>query len=770
MDQHLLEVGGKHVSRVEDLRLITGAGKYAADWNLQGQLYACFLRSDRAHARLRSVDVAAARKHPGVVGVYTGADAVKAGYVQSPYMVTFAGKNGMKSHKTERPVLATEKVRFVGDLIALVVADSALVAQDATELIEVDYEDLPVVVDPELALAEGAPQLHGNIPRNMPFEYEGGDAAAVAAAFSRAHHLTRLKVDCTRVVPSPMEPRACLVAYQSADDSYDVHVCVQGVNMMRRQISSYTRVPEEKLRIHARDVGGGFGQRSSVYPEYCALMIASREIGRPVKWVSTRSEGFMSDTHGRANLISGELAIDRDGRFTGMRLEWVTDMGAYLSPAGPGGHIRNPLTCLNGVYKIPALYSSWRVALINAAPVAAYRGAGRPDIAYVIERLVNQAAFELKMDPAELRRRNFIPTSEFPYKTPTGTTYEFADLPGVLEKALKLADYHGFAARRAASEKAGRLRGIGLSTVIENTGTGVYPKDEIELEAHADGNLTAYSVSHSQGQGHPTTFAMVICKAMGLPFEKISVRQGEVGRELVGNHSGGSRTMVGAGSVCHLAALKLIEHGKSLAAEEFGVEPSQVDYARGEFSSRVSDRRMTLAQLATKKPVKVIAEGTFGTTYPNGCHIAEVEIDPDTGVTRIDSYVSVDDCGTVINHAIVEGQMHGAVAQGAGQVFGEHAVYDRDSGQLLTGSFSDYFMPRAGMLPEIVMAEHATPSSVSPLGIKGMGESGCTASLGALSNAVMNALQPLGVPPLDMPFTPAKVWQAIAAARSGRKG
>lgn len=764
---HLLDVQGKQVTRLEDLRLITGAGKYASDWNLPNQLYACFVRCDRAHARIVSVDTGAARAHPGVVGVYTGEDALRAGYVRSANFLTFTGKDGMKAHFPDRPVIAHGKVRFVGEPVAMIVAESALIAQDAAELVQVEYEDLPAMVDPEEAISGKALQLHESVPGNLPFEYEAGDAAATAAAIAGAAHVTRVKLESTRVNPNAMEPRACLVAYDQASDAYTVHVCVQGMNMMCKQLAAYTRLPEEKIKVVAREVGGGFGQRSTGYPEYCAVMIAAKATGRPVKWVSTRSEAFLSDTHGRANIISGELALDRDGRFLAMRLEWLADMGAYLAPAGPVSHIRNPTTCLTGMYRIPALYGHWRIALTNTAPVAAYRGAGRPDIAYIIERLVSRAAIELGIDAAELRRRNLIPAEAFPYKTPTGSTYDSADPPGLLEQAVKAADWSGFEARRKQSAQRGKLRGIGIAAVIENTGAGMFPKDEIELEAGADGTVTAYSVSHSQGQGHETTFAMVIAKALGIPVDRVKLEQAPTGKTLIGNHSGGSRTMVGAGTVCHIAAAKLIEHGKNLAADELGLEPSQIAYGDGTFSG--GGRKLTLAELAKKRAVSVVGEGTFGSTFPNGCHIAEVEIDPDTGVTRIASYVTVDDCGVVVNHAIVEGQMHGAVAQGAGQVFGEHVVYDRETGQLITGSFSDYYMPRAGLVPEMVMEEHPTPSRVNPLGIKGMGESGCTASIGCLVNAVLDAVKPLGIAHLDMPLTPAKVWTAIAAARGTAK-
>jgi aerobic carbon-monoxide dehydrogenase large subunit len=747
------------------VRLITGAGTYASDWNLPGQLHAFFLRSDRAHANIVSIDTAAARAQPGVAGVYTGEDAVRAGFVKAPTFLNFPGKDGKQGIIPERPALAHKRVRFVGEPVAVVVASSALGAQDAAELIDIEYDDLAPVIDPEKALSQGAAQLHDSIPRNFPFEYEAGDKAATEAAFAKAAHVTRLKMESTRVVPSPMEPRAAVVAYDGKDDTYTVHTCVQGVNMMKRQLAAYTQMPEDKFRVIARDVGGGFGQRSTAYPETCALLIASKATGKPVKWVGSRTEGFLSDTHGRGNIVEGELALDKDGRFLAIRLNWLADMGAYFAPAGPVSHIRNPVTCITGVYKIPVVYGYWRLAFTNTAPISAYRGAGRPDIAYVIERLVSNAAAELGVDAAELRRRNFIPPEAFPYKTPTGATYDNADLPGLLAKGLDLADWQGYGKRRAESEKRGKLRGIGIATVIENTGAGMYPKDEVEIEVDAKGEVTAYTVAHSQGQGHETTFAMMVAKALEIPVERVKIREGVPGRTIIGNHTGGSRSMVGAGTVCHLAAQKLVQNAKPIAAELMGIEPSQVSYAGGEFKGPEAAMKLTLAELAAKRSLTAKAEATITSTFPNGCHIAEVEIDPDTGVTGIASYRTVDDCGVVVNHAIVEGQIHGAVAQGAGQVFGEHAIYDRETGQLLTATFSDYYMPRAGLLPELEMEEHPTASRVNPLGIKGTGEAGCTASLPALVNAVVDALRPLGVHHLDMPLTTPKVWATIAAAR-----
>ena len=750
--------------RVEDFRLITGVGTYAADWNAPGQLYGCFVRSDHAHAEIIAVKTANALAHSGVKQVFTGADAVAAGYIRVAHVLAGPGRNGMKARALDRPVLAHGKVRFVGEAVALVVADSAAAAADAAELVEVEYQALQSITHPEDALAPGALQLDEAVPGNLIYETEAGNEAAVAAAIKGAAHVTRLRIDSTRVTPSPMEPRAALVQYNPASGEYRFNVCTQGVTTLRKTVSSWSGVAEDKLIFEARDVGGGFGQRTPAYPEYLALMIAARSLGKPVKWVSTRVEAFLTDNHGRGNIAEGELAMNSQGKFVAFRLNWIADMGAYLSP-GSAGHIRNTTTCLTGVYKIPALYALFRVPLTNTTPMGSYRGAGRPDIAYVVERFVDQAAVDMGIDAAEIRRRNFIPPEAFPYKTPTGSTYENADLPGLLAQALKLADYAGFAARRVQSEAAGKLRGIGISVVIEGSGAGNAPTDEVELELDASGTVTVYTVSKSQGHGHETTMAMIVADALDIPMAQVKVVQCAPGSKLQGNHTGGSRTTVGVGSVCFLAAHKLIEEGKSLAALELKLEPSQIQYAKGEFRSSQSPQIVKLADLAKAKTLKLMADGKFGSTFPNGCHITEVEIDKDTGAPQIVSYSAVDDCGNVINHAIVEGQLHGGVVQGAGQVFGEQIVYDRKTGQPLAASFMDYIMPRAGLVRELRGEEHPTISKVSPLGVKGVGESGCTASIPSLVNAVMDALRPLGVKHLDMPMTSSRLWSAIQAIK-----
>ena len=759
-------------NRREDLRLITGRGRYVADSNLPGQLHACCLRADRAHAEIETVNAEPALKRRGVVAVFTGADAIAADYKQFPNMMTFTNASGATILKPDRPVLAHGKVRFVGEAVAMVVAESARAALDALDAIEVVYRDLPVAVTVEDALAAGAAQLHASVPGNLCFEWDTGDAAAVDRAFATAAHVTRLTVVSQRVVPSPMELRGGLISFDASSDSYDIYTNSQGILMMRWQFAALTGVPEEKLRFHLHDVGGSFGQRSAVYPEHAAQMMAAKKLGRPIKWVASRSECFLSDSHGRGIVMAGELALDRDSKFLAARYNFLCDMGAYLTPTGPASHVRNPAIGMTGVYRIPALHGNFKVVLTNTAPVAAYRGAGRPDVAYVVERLVDQAASERKIERDELRRRKFIPLSAFPYKTPTMGVYEASDFAGCLGKALKAADWSGFDPRRETSRKAGKLRGIGLSTVIEGTAAGMFPKDQVAIEFDAQGRLEVYTVSLSTGQSHETTFTEIVAQTLGVAPEAVTLRESVQGKNLSGNHSGGSRSLVGCGSVCKLAAQKLIEQAKPLAAEELELEPSQLDYADGAFRSRDGEQMIGLLELAKKlvgtspHPMNLMAEASVGSTYPNGCHVAEVEIDPETGVTEIVSYTAVDDAGNVINHSVVEGQVHGGVAQGAGQVFGEHAVYDRESGQLLSGSFSDYYMPRAGWIRDIQVNDHPLPSKVNVLGAKGAGESGCTASLPSLVSAVLDAVRPLGIRHLDMPLTPSKVWHAIQTAKA----
>ncbi len=751
--------------RLEDDRMLTGRGRYVSDWNLPGQLHAHFVRSDRAHAEILGIDAGAAAAMPGVVAIYTGEDVAAAGLKSLPAAVPVKGRGGTELLKPDRPALAQGRVRFVGEPVAIVVAETPAAAADAAEAVFVDYRDLPVVVRAEAALAEGAPQLFDAVPRNCVFDYEAGDEKAVEEAFGRAARIVRLTVDNTRVVGNPMEPRACLAHYDEARDLHVLYACTQGVAGMRGQLAAVLGVPPEKVRVAAQEVGGGFGVRFNIYPEYCAAVMAARKLGRPVKWVGSRSEVFLADEQARDVISHGELALDGEGRFLGIRLRFVANLGAYLCPTGP---FINTLGIVNamGVYDVPAMHARAQLVVTNTAPMAAYRGAGRPVMSYALERLVDQAAAELGVDPAKLRRRNFIPREKMPYRIASGFEYDCGDFAGCLDKALKEADWAGFEARRAESARRGRLRGRGLSAYIEATGAGFAPVDQVEVRFAADGTVTLLAPTHSHGQGHETTYAQVVSQVLGVPLESMRLSTGDPNEYFAGNATGGSRSLLAVGSVLQLAAKEVVEKGKTLAAEELETAVQDIAFEDGRYRIAGTDRSITLEALARKHPQKLTTryESKFGSTFPNGCHVAEVEIDRETGEAAIVSYVACDDAGNVINHQIVEGQLQGGVTQGAGQVFQELAVYDPDTGQLLTGSFMDYAMPRAVLVDGMKVVEHPVPTRLNPLGAKGVGEAGVTGSLPALMNAVMDALRSAGVREFDMPATPHRVWRALQAA------
>ncbi len=751
--------------RLEDDRMLTGRGRYVSDWNLPGQLHAHFVRSDRAHAEILGIDTGAATAMPGVVAIYTGEDVAAAGLKSLPAAVPVKGRGGTELLKPDRPALAQGRVRFVGEPVAIVVAETPAAAADAAEAVFVDYRDLPVVVRAEAALAESAPQLFDAVPRNCVFDYEAGDEKAVEEAFGRAARIVRLTVDNTRVVGNPMEPRACLAHYDEARDLHVLYACTQGVAGMRGQLAAVLGVPPEKVRVAAQEVGGGFGVRFNIYPEYCAAVMAARKLGRPVKWVGSRSEVFLADEQARDVISHGELALDGEGRFLGIRLRFVANLGAYLCPTGP---FINTLGIVNamGVYDVPAMHARAQLVVTNTAPMAAYRGAGRPVMSYALERLVDQAAAELGVDPAELRRRNFIPREKMPYRIASGFEYDCGDFAGCLDKALKEADWAGFEARRAESARRGRLRGRGLSAYIEATGAGFAPVDQVEVRFAADGTVTLLAPTHSHGQGHETTYAQVVSQVLGVPLESMRLSTGDPNEYFAGNATGGSRSLLAVGSVLQLAAKEVVEKGKTLAAEELETAVQDIAFEDGRYRIAGTDRSITLEALARKHPQKLTTryESKFGSTFPNGCHVAEVEIDRETGEAAIVSYVACDDAGNVINHQIVEGQLQGGVTQGAGQVFQELAVYDPDTGQLLTGSFMDYAMPRAVLVDGMKVVEHPVPTRLNPLGAKGVGEAGVTGSLPALMNAVMDALRSAGVREFDMPATPHRVWRALQAA------
>src|SRR6266705_3119408 len=727
--------------RLEDRRLLTGQGRFISDWNFPNQAYAAFLRSDRAHAEIVSVDAAAALEAPGVLAVLTGQDVAEAGYKSIPTNLGVKDRFGEPLKKPPRPVLAQVKVRHVGECVACVVAESPQLAQDAAELIAVEYHELPAVTAAEKALEPGAAQLHAELSGNLSFDWVAGDEAAIRSAA----RVVKLALDNPRMIGNPMEPRACAGTYDAATGKYALYACTQGTAGMRGQLVYTMGVPDDKIDVIAEDVGGGFGVRFNMYPEYCAVLLAAKKVGRPVKWTGSRSEVFLSDEQGRDVASTSELALDASGKFLAMRFSYIADLGAYLAPTGPFINTQGVVACLTGVYDVPAACARVRLAVTNKAPGAAYRGAGRPVMSYMIERLVDQAALELKMDPAELRRGNLVPKDKFPYKAAGGNTYDCGDFEGVLADALAASDWAGFPARRAQSAARGKLRGRGMAAYIEASGGGFAPSDQVELRFDPDGGIAMYAVSHSHGQGHETSYAQIVSAVLGVPMEKFRLRNGDPAVRLVGNATGGSRSLLGVGSVMQLAAKRVVEKGLALAAKDLEAAAADIEFREGSYRIKGTDRAVTLLALAQKyagtpNALDVKTEGRFGVTFPNGCHVAEVEIEPETGIAEIVRFTAVDDAGNIINHQIVEGQMQGGITQGAGQVFRELAVYD-ESGQLLTGSFMDYAMPRAVLVNGIKLVEHPVPTKLNPLGAKGVGEAGVTGSLPALMNAVVDALR-----------------------------
>jgi aerobic carbon-monoxide dehydrogenase large subunit len=753
--------------RREDYRLVTGHGKYASDWNLPGQVHGAFLRSDRAHAEILSIATQRALAMPGVVAVFTGEDLGKHDLKVAPPLVRFPGRGGVMLKVPHRDVLAKDRVRFVGQEVALIVAETEVAAQDAAESIEVDYRDLPLVIDSEAALAPGAPQLHADIPGNLCFDFEYGDEAKTNEAFARAAHVTRLTLESQRMAGNPMEPKACLAAYDAASGTYDLWSCSQGMSHILSGLSGIFGLPESMFRPHAQDVGGGFGIRSDAYVEYSAALVAARTLGRPVKWVSTRSETFVSDYHGRDVRLNGELALDRHGGFLGIRFRWFCNMGAYLSQPGPIINTMTTTAHVVNAYCIPAAYGRHSLALTNTTPTTAYRGAGRPNVSYLIERLVEQAARETGIDRVELRRRNLIQKDAFPYQTPT-VVYDSGDPPGLLDLAIEQSQWTAFEDRREESKRRGKLRGIGCAVFIEPSGGGSAPKEEVALKFGDSGNASIYTLAGPSGQGHETVFPDIVAEVLGMSPEKVVLRASDpTGPALVGNGTISSRSMVSHGAAMVIAAREVIRKGTDLAAKEMEVAPQDVVFESGAYRVNGTDLSVTMEALARKYTSALDAMGEIPAprAYPGGAHVAEVEVDPDTGTIDILRYTAADDCGRVLNHTLLEGQLHGGIMQGIGQVVGEHCLYDPATGQLLTGSFMDYTMPRVGLLRDVRLYDHCVPSPSNPLGVKGAGEAGTTGAVPTLANAVLDALRPLGVEHLDFPYTPARVWAAIQAVK-----
>ncbi len=764
---------GGYKGRLEDERMLKGRGRYVADWNLAGQACGHFLRSDRPHAEIVSVDASAALAMPGVIAVLTGADVAAAGQKPMPAAAPLKGRNGAEQRVTPRYSLTQGRVRYVGEPVALIVAETAAQAQDAAEAIALEYRELPAVVTARDAAASGAPQLHEGVPGNLVLDYTGGDEAATNAAFARAARVVKLTAYHTRVVGNPMEPRAAMGSYDPATETYYLHAPTQGVGPMRGQLSAMLGVPPEKVRVVAEEVGGGFGVRFNAYPEYGALLLAAKQLGRPVKWVGTRSEVFIADEQARDIVHSGELAMDKEGRILGMRFEYLANLGAYLAFTGSFVNTMNMLNVISGVYDVQAAHVQGRLVLTNTVPTAAYRGAGRPVASYALERLIDEAAHAIGMDPAEFRRRNMVPKEKFPYKVASGFEYDCGDFEGVMAKALAAADWAGFPERKIKSMGKGRLRGRGIATYIEATASGGFaPYDQAHVTWNEDGGVTLRTASHNHGQGHETTFAQIVSGVLGIPMEKVRLRTAEPDSDLVANPTGGSRTLHGLGSAMFLAAQEIVKNGMALAAEELESAQADLEFSSGLYKIKGTDRNVSIAALAKKYPGKLDLDykdrPKVPSTYPNGCHIAEVEIDEETGETEIVAYLACDDVGVIINHQIVEGQMQGGITQGAGHIFSEQAIYDPQTAQLLTGSFMDYAMPRAGLVGGLRVIDHPVPTATNPLGAKGVGEGGVTGSMPCLMNAVMDALRQAGVQRFDMPASPQRVWAALRAAKAGK--
>ena len=779
---------GQAVKRKEDARFLTGTGQYTDDVSLARQTHAYFLRSPHAHAKIRGIDTAKARQAPGVVAIYTGTDLEGVNGLPCGWLITSVDGTPMK--EPPHPVLAKGKVRYVGDAVAMVIAETRDQAKDAAEQIDVDYDVLPAVVNVVDALKPGAPQIHDEAPGNQCYTWSIGDKATNDAAFARAAHVTKLDLVNNRLIPNAIEPRAAVASYNAADDAYTLYVTSQNPHVERLLMTAFVLgLPEHKVRVIAPDVGGGFGSKIYLYPEETAMVWAVKRVGRPIKWAAERSESFLSDAHGRDHVTHAELALDANGKFLALRVNTTAAMGAYLSTFASCIPTILYATLLAGQYTTPTIYCQVVAAFTNTAPVDAYRGAGRPEATYVVERIVHQAAVELGIPQDEIRRRNFI--RDFPYQTPVALLYDTGGYDATLDDANAAADVKGFAARKAEAAKRGKLRGLGYASYIEACGlapsnvagslgarAGLFEAGEVRV--HPTGSITVFTGSHSHGQGHETTFAQIVATRLGVPVENVDVVHGDTGRVVFGMGTYGSRSLAVGGTAIVKALDKIVAKGKKIAAHLLEAAETDIEFKDGKFTVAGTDRSKAFGEIALAAyvphnyPLDKLEPGLDETafydptnfTFPAGTHICEVEIDPDTGVVEVVNFTASDDFGNIINPMIVEGQVHGGLAQGIGQALLENCVYDADSGQLLTGSYMDYALPRADDLPSFKVSTQVTPCTHNPLGAKGCGEAGAIGAPAALMNAVHDALSAVGVKRFDMPASPHRVWQAIQSAQA----
>jgi carbon-monoxide dehydrogenase large subunit len=760
---------GQGVSRFEDPRLIRGGGRYTDDIQLPGMAHGVALRSPHAHAKIRSIDVTAARSAPGVLAVLTASDVKAAGYGDLPVPAGLKRRDGSPMYKPRYPILAEDRVRWVGDSVAFVVAETVALAQDAAELIKVDYEELPAITSTAEAPTADAPRVWEDCPDNICFVELIGDKDAVEAAFSGAAHVIRHRFAINRVTAATMEPRGAVGDFNTTDGRYTIYTPMQRPHPTRAELARLLKVPESKVRIITGDTGGSFGMKTPIFNETPLVLLASRLTGRPVKWISTRTEAFLSDAQARDNITEAELALDKDGRFLALRVKTIAAIGAYLQHSMPA-FVLNAGT-LAGVYRTPAIHVDITAVFSNTNPMRPYRGNGRPEAAYVIERMVDLAARQLGMDPAELRRRNYVPASAMPFKTGLTFTYDSGEFEKNMDLAIELADRKGFKARKAEAHKRGKLLGLGISNTIERAGA---PSTEgAEIRFDRSGSLILFSGSNSQGQGHETVFKQLVCDRLGIDPRDAQYVQGDTDLVFYGEGTGGSRSATLAGSAFHLATDKVVTKARAIAAHMLKVEESDLKFDEGVFSTNRTNRTLSVKEIATASfdlanLPKGMEPGLFTTAvynapvnnYPNGCHICELEVDRETGKVDITRYSVVDDFGTVLNPLLLHGQVHGGVAQGAGQALMENIHFDA-AGQLVTGSFMDYAMPHAHDLCDMEVESNPVPTKTNPLGVKGAGEAGCVGALPAVTNALVDALSEFGVTHIEMPATPERIWRAM---------
>ncbi len=775
---------GQPIRRVEDVQLLTGGGQYTADVSWPGQTYGIAVRSPYAHARILSLDIDEAKAAPGVLDVFTGADMRAAGIGPMPANIVVTQPDGSPMVHPPRHALAVDKVLHVGDPVAFVIAETLDQARDAAELVMVDYEDLPATTDTDLADQPGAPQIHPEAPDNRSFTWEFGDAAATAAGMDKAVHTIHLKLINNRIIVNAMEPRAAIGNYEGDAETgrYTLHTPTQGVHSVQRQLAQDVfGVDASRMRIQTGHVGGGFGMKIFLYPEQLCVLFGARRIGRPVKWVAERSyDGFTTDKQGRDHVSEIALGLDADLKFTGLRIRMKAAMGAYLSGFQAFIPTMASAKMYAGVYTVPAVHLTVDGLFTNTTPVDAYRGAGRPEAAYLLERLIDKAAHDLGVDPVDLRKRNYIPAVAMPYQTPVGPIYDSGDFARLTDLALHRADRAGFEARRKQSEAQGKLRGLGMAYYIECCGAG--PGEQADMRVDAGGNVTLYIGTQDNGQGHQTAYKQIISNRLGLDLERITVIQGDTDLVERGGGTGGSRSIPEGGVAVRDATEGVVEKGKIVASVLLETAAGDIDYADGQFTVIGTDRSVpfeevaraahdpTLLPVGTDPGLDVKARHKAeAQTYPNGCHVCEMEIDPETGEAVIQRYTVVDDFGTVVNPLMLAGQVHGGIGQGLGQSMMEETIYDPETGQLLSGSFMDYCMPRADTVPEIDFTYvDDIPCTTNPLGIKGAGEAGAIGAPPASINAIVDALKPLGIHHIDMPATQHRIWQVIQAARAAK--